>query len=58
MDLTQTRGRNDMTDPDQDRGTTAAPGKAYEPKGGEDEGSTEHEGSDDHLHEDQKPTKQ
>ena len=37
--------------------TEAEPGKPYEPKGGEDEGSADHEGNDDHLHEDQKPTK-
>jgi hypothetical protein len=30
--------------------------KPYEPKGGEDEGSASHDGHDEHLKEDQKPT--
>ncbi len=31
-------------------------GKPYEAKGGEDEGSADHEGSEEHLKDDQKPT--
>ncbi|MDO7841933.1 hypothetical protein [Sphingomonas immobilis] len=41
-------------EPAEQREDTAS--EPYEPKGGEDEGSTEHDGKDDHLHDDQKPT--
>lgn len=44
-----------MSQDDHDNDGDDGEGKPYRPIGGEDEGSTEHDGSDEHLHDDQKP---